>query len=450
MKHFYLIAVLFFIYPCLAQETSGEIEQDGVIIKYEFQKTESEKKKDVYALAVTAENTNNFDVYYRGASTELNATPSMTNFGGVRISNTKGFLAATMTGLTGDRTEYFTTSNEPLFRIAKGKRMSTGMNFKVKTGAFPAVTDYFEAALKPLEFYTLRSDDIPLPFTGADFAMTRFDKSGSTMPAGQTLYTNQMLSSPNQQFYMNVLADGNVCVMRRTPRGVQDEFAWCAGTHGQGANTLTLQEDGNLVIYNRSNQPVWSSSTTPYYDNRFNSNSYKPVSLQLEDNGALNLYSATGQVVWSSANDNAAPEPVAQFPFQGANLPMAGKSLDGNMMPVESELNIGDAMVSQNQQFYVTLQADGNLVVYQKNRGADSFVWGTMTQDQGGKQLRFQRDGNLVLYDNYDDPIWATNTMKTYDSRFGEYDYKPAKLFLDNYGRLVMRSATGQVVWNTN
>ncbi|XP_002973748.2 mannose-specific lectin [Selaginella moellendorffii] len=60
---------------------------------------------------------------------------------------------------------------------------------------------------------------------------------------------------------------------------------------------------------------------------------------------------------------------------------------------------------------YLTLQPDGNLVVYDGNRRA---LWASGTDRSGGNTLRVQDDGNVVLYR----PVWSTNTGRV------NYDFK--------------------------
>ncbi|MGB2925451.1 MAG: hypothetical protein WBB82_09130 [Limnothrix sp.] len=52
------------------------------------------------------------------------------------------------------------------------------------------------------------------------------------------------------------------------------------------------------------------------------------------------------------------------------------------------------------------LQSDGNAVLYRQNAP----VWSTETFGNQGSTTRFQADGNLVIYDAANQPIWATNT----------------------------------------
>ena len=56
------------------------------------------------------------------------------------------------------------------------------------------------------------------------------------------------------------------------------------------------------------------------------------------------------------------------------------------------------------------MQDDGNIVIY---NGADEPVWATDTcgKGEGPFCLRCQGDGNVVIYDGSDNPIWASDSQ---------------------------------------
>ncbi|MEU6348464.1 mannose-binding protein [Streptomyces sp. NPDC047072] len=82
----------------------------------------------------------------------------------------------------------------------------------------------------------------------------------------------------------------------------------------------------------------------------------------------------------------------------------------------------------------MTMQADGNLVVYDEN---DKPTWAAMTFGEG-HTARFQADGNLVVHNGEDRPIWASNT----------YGHPSAKLTLRKDGKVVITEG-GTVLWST-
>ncbi|RAJ31983.1 VCBS repeat protein, partial [Kitasatospora sp. SolWspMP-SS2h] len=59
----------------------------------------------------------------------------------------------------------------------------------------------------------------------------------------------------------------------------------------------------------------------------------------------------------------------------------------------------------------LTLQADGNLVIYPQAAHTGTPLWASATYNNGGAALFFQPDGNLVLYKTDGAPIWSSNTF---------------------------------------
>jgi hypothetical protein len=70
-------------------------------------------------------------------------------------------------------------------------------------------------------------------------------------------------------------------------------------------------------------------------------------------------------------------------------------------------LNPGEGVRSCDGRFLLTLQSDGNLVLYQDGAGA---LWSTGTYGRGGWATHMQGDGNLVLYTKDSAPVFASGT----------------------------------------
>ncbi|MFD0517855.1 hypothetical protein [Paractinoplanes durhamensis] len=68
----------------------------------------------------------------------------------------------------------------------------------------------------------------------------------------------------------------------------------------------------------------------------------------------------------------------------------------------------GAAVRSANGQFTLSMQADGNLVLYDNRGGVPAPIW--VRGDLRGYRLTNQHDGNLVIYDYANRPLWASNT----------------------------------------
>jgi CspA family cold shock protein len=93
-------------------------------------------------------------------------------------------------------------------------------------------------------------------------------------------------------------------------------------------------------------------------------------------------------------------------------------------------------LVSANQQYRLSYQSDGNLVVYDKSNKA---VWDTKTNGKTPNKLVFQGDGNLVLYGANNAVHWAANCL----NKGGK------SLRLSDQGSLSVWSEQPSIIWNT-
>ena len=92
-------------------------------------------------------------------------------------------------------------------------------------------------------------------------------------------------------------------------------------------------------------------------------------------------------------------------------------------------------LMSENKEYRLIYQSDGNLVVYDKK---DKPLWNSKTNGKKTERLVFQSDGNLVIYGSKNKVYWASNT------------YKDACKFLrlNDFGSLSIWSATSHI-WYT-
>lgn len=93
------------------------------------------------------------------------------------------------------------------------------------------------------------------------------------------------LLSAGGVFRMTMQGDGNLVVYRMSDNWVK----WNSGTYSPGAR-LVLQSDGNMVIYNTGNAAIWSTGT-----GGANSSGYHVV---MEDSGNLGLYNPSNVAIW--------------------------------------------------------------------------------------------------------------------------------------------------------
>lgn len=106
--------------------------------------------------------------------------------------------------------------------------------------------------------------------------------------SGESLLTGQRLISRNRRFSLRVQSDGNVVLY---DEGDHDRVLWSTNTRRAVVARLTMQRDGNLVLYGPDNKSVWASDT------------YRKARggvLQVQDDGNLVIYSRNREAVWAS------------------------------------------------------------------------------------------------------------------------------------------------------
>jgi LysM repeat protein len=89
-----------------------------------------------------------------------------------------------------------------------------------------------------------------------------------------------------------------------------------------------------------------------------------------------------------------------------------GCKIVGDRLQNGEKLEVGQSLTSLNEAYKLTLQDDGNLVLYS---GAEA-VWSTETSGKNVVRAEVQKDGNFVLY-TPDDPVWASQTKGAKDVR---------------------------------
>jgi LysM repeat protein len=115
-----------------------------------------------------------------------------------------------------------------------------------------------------------------------------------TLTGGQKLVKGESLTSSNGAYTLTLQDDGNLVLASR------GHAIWASGTDGQDVVRAEVQSDGNFVLYT-ADKPVWHTDTK----------GKKNVRLVLQDDRNLVLYGADGPA-WSTKTETDAPPPEAQ------------------------------------------------------------------------------------------------------------------------------------------
>jgi nucleoid-associated protein YgaU len=124
---------------------------------------------------------------------------------------------------------------------------------------------------------------------------------------GEKLDRGQSLTSRNGAYTLTLQDDGNLVLAAR------GDAVWSTGTNGQDADRLEVQKDGNCVLYT-SDKPVWHTDTK----------GAKDVRLLLQDDRNLVLYGFDGPAWASNTETDEAPPAVAEAP-QADATPVAAE-----------------------------------------------------------------------------------------------------------------------------
>ena len=114
---------------------------------------------------------------------------------------------------------------------------------------------------------------------------------GDTLTGGQKLVKGESLTSSNGAYTLTLQDDGNLVLASR------GHAIWASGTDGKDVVRAEVQSDGNFVLYS-ADKPVWHTDTK----------GKKNVRLVLQDDRNLVLYSADGSA-WSTKTETDAPPP---------------------------------------------------------------------------------------------------------------------------------------------
>ena len=269
---------------------------------------------------------------------------------------------------------------------------------------------------------------------------TSTDSLGRIIEVDERRYT----TAPLQNNYATLQSDGNFVLY------TQNNLAlWATGTSGSGGGPFEVQDDGNLVLYKFKWQAgtyrAWSGATFPYDPCRVNDSLFAGgVLLQgqclenttnttfaVMDNGNLEIYDRQlGRITWQS---NTWGHPNAFLSMQS----------DGNLVIYTSGgAGLWASGTAGSGANVATLENDGRLIMYSTvwtsgtspgsapgsfahpscDLGPALGTTGAMGAGQclvsrnGRFELLLQSDGNLVLYDESQDPaaaLWSTETAVT-------------------------------------
>jgi hypothetical protein len=222
---------------------------------------------------------------------------------------------------------------------------------------------------------------------------------------GEEITAGETLLSPDKHNTIALQKDSNLVLYSAfKPK-------WYTGTVGKNARRLTMQTDGNLVLYDQNGRALWNTKT---YGN-------PGAYFVMQDDGNNVVYSSTNTALWNSKTR----ENPGLLNYVSPTL------FDRQFLHVGQELETPD------RKFKLILQDDGNLVLYSNE--TDTALWHAKTYNKPSNRLVMQHDGNLVLYDVNGKALWNTRTANKGYSR----------LTMQQDGNLVVYDKNSKPTWNS-
>lgn len=228
-----------------------------------------------------------------------------------------------------------------------------------------------------------------------------------------TLKPGEYLLSRNGRYKLFQQTDGNVVITRN------NQILWSAVNKGNDKSIIQLEPNGNIALYNSDGTIIFKTTFSTV-------SSSAPYNLQMQDNGNLELYDANRNRIWDLYHQSE--KTVLFDKIQGSDklfytqVLLPGQyiqSQDGNYKFVQ-EMN-GNAVLYENRKgtwatgtnvpgSSIAISLDGNVVQITKDGKIQ-----TKTQVAGTNPtvLIMQNDGNLVLQDENDTPIWTRTLDRT-------------------------------------
>ena len=187
-------------------------------------------------------------------------------------------------------------------------------------------------------------------------------------------------------------SDGNVVIYDKN----QGNALWASNTGGSPnppSYMLMYQSDSNVVVYATNGNALIGLGTY----------GYNSASLQLSDDGILQLVDSSGGVVKAvSYRVKACTGASASlYTFLGSSLVRSNYGVS---------IRQCQGLMSSSGRYIAVMQSDANFAVYDLNQASNRSIWAT---DTGGRPtpptyyVIYQGDGNVVLYDDYWNVLWA-------------------------------------------
>lgn len=219
--------------------------------------------------------------------------------------------------------------------------------------------------------------------------------NGTAVIPGFTFQPEDIFYSPNKQYYVKL----HVGVLMIYSINTIGPIWISTGTLANQEYKAVYQNDGNLVIYDSKNTPIW-------FTNTMESSTY----LVLQDDGCLVIYNGydTNNLVqvWSSNINTTYIINEIQLTYLSKINNYYGS---GFAIVPDTRLTQSSILYSPTKCFSLKLVSDELILT---NLVLNKVIWKSTNGKGKGTNFTalYQTDGNFVIYDDKNIPIWYSNT----------------------------------------
>lgn len=201
-----------------------------------------------------------------------------------------------------------------------------------------------------------------------------------TLQSGESLKPNEYLLSRDRNHLFRFHRNGTLFI-----RNDFQLSGWKTNAH-PNADRLVMQTDGNLVLYAKNNSVLWSTGT----------NGNPGAELVMQADGNLVLYDSGGSVI-----------PTTNLP-SNTSVPLAsGNYYVNRYLFHDYVMHQGQELSTPDHTRRLVLQHDGNLVLYNQNNKP---LWASGTNGKDGYLAVMQSNGALSIRNQNGKSIWSTKS----------------------------------------